>query len=155
MFAGYSLSCSGESWLLARASLRLLQWNADGIGNKKRKHKVLIENLDVYTVQLQKFILRPSSKNSIFLNFTTINVYRPNGDGCGSLLALIKKDVSFIDFTAEIFTNIPVSRTRKIQCRLESIARIFIWLISIPNHKGLVLESILQENSQGSVKTVL
>ena len=43
-----------EFELPPRATLRILQWNADGIGNKKMELKALMERLDVHAVTLQE-----------------------------------------------------------------------------------------------------
>ena len=75
-----------EFGLPPRATLRILQWNADGIGNKKMELKALMERLDVHAVILQESKLRPSSKSPIFPNYTTVRVDRPNGDGGGVYL---------------------------------------------------------------------
>ena len=80
------LSPSGDSngiefGLPPRATLRILQWNADEIGSKKIKLKALMERLGIHAVMLQESKLRPSSKSPIFLNYTTVRVDRLNGDG--------------------------------------------------------------------------
>ena len=72
-----------EFGLPPRATLRILQWNADGIGNKKMELKALMTGLDVHAVILQESKLRPSSKSPIFPSYTTVRVDRPKGDGCG------------------------------------------------------------------------
>ena len=51
-----------EFGLAPRATLRILQWNADRIGNKKMELKSLMERLDVHAVILQESKLRPSPR---------------------------------------------------------------------------------------------
>ena len=62
-------------------SLKILQWNANGIGNKKEELKELLARLGIHVALLQESKLRPHSKTPSFPGYTTLRVDRPSGDG--------------------------------------------------------------------------
>ena len=65
-------------------SLKILQWNANGLGNKVMEFKELLARLGIHVALLQETKLRPLSKTPSFPGYTPIRVDRPSGDGGGA-----------------------------------------------------------------------
>jgi hypothetical protein len=55
-----------------RKELRVLQWNADGIGNKKAELEELLERMDVDVAVVQESKLDGKNKTPVFKGYTTV-----------------------------------------------------------------------------------
>ena len=95
-------------------SLRILQWNVNGIGNKQMELKEFLIRRGIHVALLQESKLLETSKTPIFPGYTTLRVDRPNGVGGGGLLALVSKDIPFTHTTAETRAAMPVDAVREL-----------------------------------------
>ena len=75
-------------------SLTIMQFNANGIGNKLTELGEFLERHNVKVAVLQESKLSPKSRSPIIQNFTTVGKDRRQGQG-GGLLTLIHKSINF------------------------------------------------------------
>ena len=75
-------------------STNVLQFNANGIGNKLTELGVVLEINKVKVAVIQESKLSPKSKNPCIQNYTTVRKDRFHGQG-GGLLIFIHRSITF------------------------------------------------------------
>ena len=76
------------------STFNVLQFNANGIGNKLTELGVVLERNKVKVVVIQESKLTSKSKNPCIRNYTTVRKDRPHGHG-GGLLVFIHESITF------------------------------------------------------------
>ena len=76
------------------STFNVLQFNANGIGNKLTEQGVVLEINKVKVAVIQESKLSSKSKNHCIRNYTTVRKDRPHGHG-GGLLVFIHKSITF------------------------------------------------------------
>ena len=94
--------------------MNFLQWNANGILNKKMELKDFLQRRDVHVALIQETKLQASSKTPTFPGYTSLRRDRTGGAG-GGLLTLISKNVPFTNITEQIIATLPQDTTLEIQ----------------------------------------
>ena len=92
-----------------------MQWNANGIGNKKAELREFMRERGVHVALLQESKLRAGSRTPSFPGYTTLRVDRPGGAGGGGLLAIISREIPFTNSTPLTLASLPVDVTREVQ----------------------------------------
>ena len=90
----------GRGWRRGRQGLRILQWNADGLGNKRGELEEVLERLGVDIAVIQETKWGPNHPTPTFRGFTAIRkdreVVRKSREGRGGgLLTLVRNDIPF------------------------------------------------------------
>ena len=93
-------------------SFNILQWNANGIGNKQTELSIFLEAHTVKVVAIQESKLTAKSRSINIQNYTLVRQDRRQGPG-GGLLCCIHNSVSF--------TRRPLSTTSKNDHHLEEL----------------------------------
>ena len=75
------------------STFNVLQLNANGIGNKLRELRVVLERNKVKVAVIQESKLSPKSKNPCIRNYTTVCKDCPHGQG-GGLLIFIHRSIT-------------------------------------------------------------
>ena len=91
---------------------RLLQWNANDIGNKQTELSIFLEAHDVKVAAIQESKLMAQLRSPNIQNYTILQQDRRQGQG-GGLLFFIHNSVSF--------TRMPLSTTSKNDPHLEEM----------------------------------
>ena len=73
------------------STFNVLQFNANGIGNKLTELGVVLETNKVKVALIQESTLSSKSKNPCIQNYTTVHKDRPHGNGGGGLLIFIQR----------------------------------------------------------------
>ena len=76
------------------STFNVLQFNANGIGNKLTELGVVLERNKVKVAVIQESKLTSNSKNPCIRNYTTVRKDRPHGHG-GGLLVFIHESITF------------------------------------------------------------
>ena len=76
------------------STFNVLQFNANGIGNKLTELGVVLERNKVKVVVIQESKLSSKSKNPCIRNYATVRKDRPHGHG-GGLLVVIHESITF------------------------------------------------------------
>ena len=76
------------------STFNVLQFNANGIGNKLTELGVVLERNKVKVAVIQESKLTSKSKNPCIRNYTTVRKDRPHGHG-GELLVFIHESITF------------------------------------------------------------
>ena len=79
---------------MSHKSFNLLQWNANGIGNKQTELSIFLEAHNVKVAAIQEFKLTDKSRSPNIQNYTLVQHDRRQGPG-GRLLFFIHSSVSF------------------------------------------------------------
>ena len=93
-------------------TFNILQWNANGIGNKQTELSIFLEAHDIKVAAIQEFKLTAQSRSPNIQNYTLVRQDRRQGPG-GGLLFFIHNTVSF--------TRKPMSTTSKNDPHLEEL----------------------------------
>ncbi|PAA87688.1 hypothetical protein BOX15_Mlig033504g5 [Macrostomum lignano] len=97
---------ASAGWAVDRKStLRILQWNADGVNNKRAELEEFLHNLDVDVAVLQESKLSEASETPRFRGYTTVRkdrreIRRSERARGGGLITLIKHNIPFKRLTA-------------------------------------------------------
>ena len=93
-------------------TFNILQWNANGIGNKQTELSIFLEAHDIKVAAIQESKLTAKSRSPNIQNYTLVRQDRRQGPG-GGLLFFIHNTVSF--------TRKPMSTTSKNDPHLEEL----------------------------------
>ena len=93
-------------------TFNILQWNANGIGNKQTELSIFLEAHDINVAAIQESKLTAQSRSPNIQNYTLVRQDRRQGPG-GGLLFFIHNTVSF--------TRKPMSTTSKNDPHLEEL----------------------------------
>ena len=93
-------------------TFNILQWNANGIGNKQTELSIFLEAHDIKVAAIQESKLTAQSRSPNIQNYTLVRQDRRQGPG-GGLLFFIHNTVSF--------TRKPMSTTSKNDPHLEEL----------------------------------
>ena len=93
-------------------TFNILQWNANGIGNKQTELSIFLEAHDIKVAAIQESKLTAQSRSPNIQNYTLVRQDRRQGPG-GGLLIFIHNTVSF--------TRKPMSTTSKNDPHLEEL----------------------------------
>ena len=99
----------GSRW---NQTFNILQWNANGIGNKQMELSIFLEAHDVKVAAIQESMLTAKSRSPNIQNYTLVRQDQRQGPGVG-LLFFIHNSVNF--------TRKPLSTTSKNDPHLEEL----------------------------------
>ena len=99
--------------IMSDKTSNILQWNANGIGNKQTKLSIFLEAHNVKVAAIQESKLTAKSRSPNIQNYTLVRHDRRQGPGGGLLFLYIHNSVSF--------TRKPLSTTSRNDPHLEEL----------------------------------